>query len=105
MRPYAVVAVRLLQESRDLKQALDTLLTSYKLSIDPDHERHDSKTASAQGSDVVLTGKIFACHTGDRVCALPVIVKAGLLDHREQLVVAHRAGGGTRDGGRSRFVP
>src|SRR5580698_7040304 len=93
MRPRAVVALGVLKKSDDLCQPFHSFLSSDEAPIHSNHQSHDCETARAGGDDAIISGNIFASHPGMRVRALPVVTKAGSLQHGEKFIVGHLVSG------------
>ncbi len=81
VRPCAVKARRVLQESNDFGQPFDGLLARYESAIGTDNECGNAKTTGACGHNAVIAGNTFASHSGVGVGGLPVIPKRRFLHH------------------------
>src|SRR5450755_153497 len=82
------------EKAYDFRQPFNALRVCDETAIYSDDQRGDSHTARAGRDEAIVARNIFASHPRVRVSALPVVVKTGFLQHREQFIVAEFAGGG-----------
>src|SRR5689334_21454396 len=103
MRPGAVIALGTFKETHDFTEAFYALFASDEVAIDSDNQRRNSESARTGGNDTVVSWNVFACHSGVRISSIPVIAKAGLLQHGEKFIVAEFARRGASRGGKRRL--
>src|ERR1700733_1355188 len=94
MGPRSVIARDFFQKVEDLRKTFDALVASNKAAIHSDDERHDAEARGARRDNALVSGDVFQRCPGDGVSAFPVIAKAGLLQHGEQLIVGKLSGRG-----------
>ena len=91
VRPSAVKAWRMLEESNNFGQPFDSLLTRNESAVGSDNKRSDAKTAGTGGDNTVVARNAFAGHARVGVGGLPVIAEGRFLHHGQQFFVAERA--------------
>ncbi len=86
-----MVSLCVFEEVDDFREALDALGACNESAIDANDEGGDAHAAGAGRDDAIISGNIFARHSGVGIGSIPVVVEAGFLHHRQKFVVAEFA--------------
>jgi hypothetical protein len=99
-----VITRRLLKKADDLGEAFLTLAASYESAFHADDERHDSEAGGARRHHPCITRNVLPHYARTRLCAFPIVTKAGLLQHSKQLIICKLSCRGGHCGGPRRLA-